>query len=393
MPATSLYVHIPFCRQRCGYCDFNTYAGLESLIPSYCAAIGREIELLTEASEARYLLHTIYFGGGTPSLLPLPQLEKILGVIQKHFPLHSNPEITLEANPGTLDREYLKGIRQLGINRLSLGMQSANQAILRLLDRLHSPVQVLQSVRWGREAGFDNINLDLIYGIPTQSLDDWKKTLSIALSLAPEHMSLYALTIEQGTPFKSWVDRGLVEEPDPDLAADMYEYAMDVLEENRFEHYEISNWAKKNGDRSYVSRHNLQYWRNLPYIGIGAGAHGYLENMRTANVAHPHSYIKRIKDGKVLPFPQTPATLSLEIIDKRVEIGETLMMGLRLLQEGVSKETFWQRFGENLKDGFEVEIETLIDKGLLEWGGEDQNILRLTRRGYLLGNQVFQVFI
>jgi oxygen-independent coproporphyrinogen-3 oxidase len=393
MPGTSLYIHIPFCHHRCGYCDFNTYAGIENLIPDYITAINREMQLISSSSDVILPIETIYFGGGTPSLLNALQVETILTSITQYFSVKSNLEITMEANPGTLTYLFLKDINSLGVNRLSLGMQSADPLLLRLLDRQHTTLDTIESFGWARKGGIENINLDLIFGISGQTLRSWDKTLAIACDLGPEHLSLYSLTVERGTPFNSWVMRGLVDEPDPDMAADMYEYAQDMLEKLGFDHYEISNWSKNESSMVLNCRHNLQYWRNLPYLGIGAGAHGYINNYRTINVSHPSSYIERVMQGKILEFPRSPANIRIEAIEKKVEIGETLMMGLRLLDEGISAHVFKQRFEEDLRIYFKTEIDRLINLGLLEWDGLDGDILRLTNKGYLLGNMVFREFI
>jgi oxygen-independent coproporphyrinogen-3 oxidase len=393
MPGTSLYIHIPFCHHRCGYCDFNTYAGIENLIPDYIKAINREMQLISSSSDVILPIETIYFGGGTPSLLNALQVETILTSITQYFSVKSNLEITMEANPGTLTYLFLKDINSLGVNRLSLGMQSADPLLLRLLDRQHTTLDTIESFGWARKGGIENINLDLIFGISGQTLRSWDKTLAIACDLGPEHLSLYSLTVERGTPFNSWVMRGLVDEPDPDMAADMYEYAQDMLEKLGFDHYEISNWSKNESSMVLNCRHNLQYWRNLPYLGIGAGAHGYINNYRTINVSHPSSYIERVMQGQILEFPRSPANIRIEAIEKKVEIGETLMMGLRLLDEGISAHVFKQRFEEDLRIYFKTEIDRLINLGLLEWDGLDGDILRLTNKGYLLGNMVFREFI
>jgi oxygen-independent coproporphyrinogen-3 oxidase len=393
MPGTSLYIHIPFCHHRCGYCDFNTYAGIENLIPDYITAINREMQLISSSSDVILPIETIYFGGGTPSLLNALQVETILTSITQYFSVKSNLEITMEANPGTLTYLFLKDINSLGVNRLSLGMQSADPLLLRLLDRQHTTLDTIESFGWARKGGIENINLDLIFGISGQTLRSWDKTLAIACDLGPEHLSLYSLTVERGTPFNSWVMRGLVDEPDPDMAADMYEYAQDMLEKLGFDHYEISNWSKNESSMVLNCRHNLQYWRNLPYLGIGAGAHGYINNYRTINVSHPSSYIERVMQGQILEFPRSPANIRIEAIEKKVEIGETLMMGLRLLDEGISAHVFKQRFEEDLRIYFKTEIDRLINLGLLEWDGLDGDILRLTNKGYLLGNMVFREFI
>jgi len=416
MTPTSLYLHIPFCTHRCAYCDFNTYAGLEALIPGYTQALCQEIEYSATSLGERLPVHTIFFGGGTPSLLPVRELAGILETIRRSYDLTSDLEATLEANPGTLSLAYLTDLRALGMNRLSLGMQSANPEELRLLERQHDYEDVVQAVAWARQAGFDNLNLDLIFGLPYQSLDSWQRNLALATSLEPEHLSLYALTLEHGTPMEHWVQRGLLDEPDGDLAAEMYEWASETLESMGYHQYEISNWARLRPDGELLAcRHNLQYWRCLPYIGLGAGAHGYADGVRVANVLSPGLYVGRMGEGRrtkenYLPpptagglpvlqadrrpaFPRTPATVQAERIDRQTEMGEVMMMGLRLVQEGIRRQAFLERFGESLEGVFGAQIERLLGLGLLEWGGEGAACLRLTKRGRLLGNQVFVEFI
>ncbi len=399
MVPLSLYLHIPFCRHRCGYCDFNTYAGLDALIPQYVTALCAEISYLGERLEAPPEVHTVFLGGGTPSLLPLPQMEQLMAALNRNFAIHPQAEISLEANPGTVSHDYLQGLHSLGFNRLSLGMQSANPQELRLLEREHGYPEVIQAVSAARRAGFDNLNIDLIFGLPYQELDSWRRSLELALGLQPEHVSLYALTLEHGTPLGRWAERGLLREPDPDVAADMYEWAMQRLEDAGYAQYEISNWAQTRQGELLACRHNLQYWRNLPYLGLGAGAHGYAGGLRSVVVLSPAAYIQRCLSAELhsadLPwvFPITPATQSFQQVDREAEIGETMMTGLRLVEEGVSDAAFRQRFGESLREVFPAQIERLLRLGLLEWAGEEGDCLRLTRRGRLLGNQVFVEFI
>jgi len=393
MNSYSIYLHIPFCLHRCGYFDFNTYAGLEDRIPDYVQALCREIRLGTQQASERLPVHTVFFGGGTPSLLPAAEVERILQAIDEGVYLLPETEITLEANPGSLSLSYLKDLHQLGINRISLGVQSAHPGELRLLERRHDYPDVVRSVAWARQAGFDNLNLDLIFGLPHQALDSWQNTLRLAAGLVPEHFSLYALTLEHGTPMAHWTARGLLTEPDPDLAADMYEWASEYLVLRGYQQYEISNWASERNGEILACRHNLQYWRNQPYLGFGAGAHGYAASVRTANVLAPAAYIQRCLAGEAQPFPRTPATATALPVDQQAEIGETMMMGLRLVQEGVSDRRFQERFGRSLVDVFSWEIETCIQLGLLEWAGGSEQVLRLTRQGRLLGNQVFYRFL
>jgi len=390
MTPCSLYLHIPFCRHRCAYCDFNTYAGLEDLIPAYARALQREMRFLRESAGRPLQAATVFFGGGTPSLLPLDALEGILRSLREAFALQPGAEITLEANPGAVTLDYLRGLRSLGINRLSFGVQSANPAELRLLERIHDYPQAIRSVAWARRAGFGNINLDLIFGLPHQSLDAWRRSVELALGLHPEHLALYALTLEHGTPMQHWVERGLLPVPDADLAADMYEWAAERLAQAGYVQYEISNWART---PALACRHNLQYWRSGPYLGLGAGAHGFVEGVRTVAVRSPQAYIRRLSapDAPPAAFPRTPATVAARPLTQAEAMSEYLMMGLRLTQEGISAQRFAERFGLPLEARYAPQIARLTALGLLEWADADR--LRLTPRGRLLGNRVFVEFV
>lgn len=390
MEVHSLYIHVPFCLSRCNYCDFNTYAGMGQHIDGYVKAVCKEIEYLSQPIDMEIPIHTIYFGGGTPSLLSAYHLEKILTLINQQFQVGEKLEITLEANPGTVSCKYFHDIHSLGINRISLGMQSAIPEELRLLGRMHDVFDVIQAVNWARQAGFDNLNLDLIFGLPEQGMKTWETSVNFALKLNPEHLSLYALSVEQGTMMQRWLDRGLLNEIDPDLAADMYEWAGDRLEAAGFEQYEISNWARREHEGILACRHNLQYWRNHPYIGLGAGAHGYAGGLRIANETSIMGYIDMINNGIRREFPRSPATISEEFIDQKNEIAETMMMGLRLTSEGVSAIEFEKRFVKNLLQVYPKEIGELTRLRLLEWAGD---ALRITKKGRILGNQVFMRFV
>lgn len=392
MQPTSLYLHIPFCRHRCAYCDFNTYAGFEGRIPAYVDALCREIRWMSSHHEAPLRVHTIFFGGGTPTLLAPEQVETILNTIRDGFALDTDAEISMEANPGTVDLDSLRALRHAGVNRLSYGMQSAHPDDLRLLERQHDTYDVIQAVNWARQAGFDSLSLDLIFGLPFQSLERWQRTLDTALDMKTEHLSLYSLTVEHGTPFQSWVKHGMVPMPDDDLAADMYDYASERLAQAGFQQYEISNWARVKDGQLAACRHNLQYWRNLPYLGLGAGAHGYHSGYRLVNVAAIPAYIERCRTMPTEPFPISPATIQAQPIDRWTEIQETMMTGLRLTDEGVPGQVFQDRFGVSLESVFGPDIDRLIQQGLLEWGSDPQ-ALRLTNRGHLLGNAVFRQFV
>lgn len=395
MDPYSLYLHVPFCRHRCGYCDFNTVAGQEGRIPAYLAALKAEIAMVSHAAPERLRVHTIYYGGGTPSLVSAEDYRSLSDLIGSGFRVDEDAEISLEANPGTVTRAYLDGLRAAGFNRISFGMQSASPRDLALLQRQHDFFDVVAAVKAARQAGFRNLSLDLIFGLPGQPFERWQESLERALSLHPEHLSLYALTVEPGTPLYHWASRGLVDLPDDDLAADEYEWASDRLERAGYGQYEISNWARVGEDHELMAcRHNLQYWRSLPYLGFGSGSHGCAAGYRTANVRGVAPYIDRlVNPGAEQPFPFSPANESHIRLDHRTEIEEWMMVGLRLTREGVSAASFQTRFGESLTSIFGSQIDRLVKLGLLEWPEDLPGRLRLTARGRLVGNQVFMQFV
>jgi oxygen-independent coproporphyrinogen-3 oxidase len=387
--AYSLYLHIPFCVKRCGYCDFNTFAGMQAYLPDYTAAIVKELELVSSGAGPQISVHTIFFGGGTPSLLSIQQLRSILEVIQARYEVDKDAEISLEANPGTVTKDWLGAARESGINRLSFGVQSSLAHELELLGRIHNQEDVLNSLKWARQAGFNNLNLDMIFGLPNQSLADWQQSIQWALACKPQHLSFYNLIVEEGTPLDEKIRIQELPMPDDDLAADMYEWCMEFLPSQGFEQYEISNWCLPGRE----CRHNLQYWLGLPYLGFGAGAHGFARAMRTENVCGIPDYIGKAKNARLLPFPQSSWNLKTIETDERTQIEEFMMVGLRLVREGVSRQRFFSRFGIELENVYGSAINSLIEKGLLDWGGETGDTLRLTRRGCLLGNQVFAEFL
>jgi oxygen-independent coproporphyrinogen III oxidase len=394
MEPISLYIHIPFCRQRCSYCDFVTTAGRLGRMDDYIKAVCREVEQICQSGTGQLQVKTIFFGGGTPSLVSLKQYESLFAAFECCFDVDKNAEISLETNPGTLTLPYLQGLRQVGFNRISIGAQSVHADELALLQRIHNAHQIYQAVEWSRSAGFDNLNLDLMFGLPNQTLEKWNETLDQITALRPEHLSLYGLTIEEGTPLARSIQDGVVLMPDDDLAAAMYELAGDVLEKRGYQQYEISNWAVERAGQMLSCRHNLQYWHNLPYLGLGAGAHGYLTGCRLENTPDMDGYIQLFETGWTGAFPQTRATVETTTITRWDEIQETMMLGLRLTQEGVSEQGFFERFNRNMEDVFAREIKRLTTQGLLEWHqNEKGRCLRLTHRGRILGNQVFMAFV
>ncbi len=371
-----IYVHIPFCISRCSYCDFNSYPGRESLFTPYLKAVMTEARLLKRLGGNP---GTLYVGGGTPTVLPSEELATLVSELRAAFALLSDAEITVEANPGTVTQQGLRLLREAGVNRISLGAQSFDDAELHLLGRIHSPADVGRAVRDARAAGFDNLNLDLILGLPAQTMRRWQENLHRALDLAPQHLSLYALSIEEDTPLAAQIASGALPAPDDDLAAEMYEWATDLLERTGYEHYEIANWARP----GYECRHNLVYWRNQPYIGLGAGAHSWWGGYRWRNLARPEEYIALLASGR-LPVAER------EAISRTLEMGETMMMGLRLLREGVSCVNFARRFGVSPLKVYADVLEQLVHEGMLECDGER---IRLTRHKWLLGNTAFAAFL
>jgi oxygen-independent coproporphyrinogen-3 oxidase len=308
-------------------------------------------------------------------------------MVEQQFSIMRDAEITLEANPNDLNFAYLEPLRAAGINRLSIGMQSAHSNELKLFARRHDNDMLLQAVSAGRQAGFDNINLDLMYGFPHQTMSTWEASLQQMLALQPQHVSLYALGLEEGTPLASWVATGRLPLPDDDLTADMYELATEVLAETGYEQYEISNWSKP----GYSSRHNLQYWRNLPYIGLGPGAHGYAGGVRYGTILSPQKYINLLYNvDRRYEFPYTPATDDAVVVDRAGEIAETLMMGLRLTKEGIRRSTFQERFGIDVLDLHRTTIDKYVSYGLLYI---DAEVVRLTPGGRLLCNAIFRELI
>lgn len=405
---TSIYIHIPFCKHRCAYCDFNTYAGQEDSIPAYVNALIREIEFVGLRAEHTEI-HTIFFGGGTPSLLSAPQFASIMDTLHSAFTFTADAEISIEANPGTVSPDKLIAIRKAGINRISFGVQSTNTEELHMLEREHDFFTVIEAVSTARKAGFDNLNLDLIYGLPQQTLQTWQTTLQRIVELHPEHISAYALTLEHGTPFGKWSSKGLLPLPDPDLAADMYEYAEEFLENSGYVHYEISNWALDSGRLPanslplFACKHNLQYWRSLPYLAFGAGAHGYAYGYRYSNALRIKTYIDRLTDIESqtlnIKFPLSPAAVNQHKQTQQDDISEYMLNNLRLVDAGIAESDFRLRFGIGLLDVYPREIEQLIHDGLLEYKKTSEGLstsevcLRLTKRGRLLGNQVFMRFV
>ena len=383
-PALALYLHIPFCSSKCGYCDFNSYEGLEHLVPEYTPALIHELELWSPAART-FGVDTVFFGGGTPSLTSLDDMRMIVASVRAQYDIAPDAEWTLEANPTELSREHLEGLRGLGINRLSMGVQSMRPEELELLEREHTPERVVQAVGDARAAGFDNLNLDLIFGLIGQRPEHWQETLERVLQFRPEHLSCYALTVEPGTALYYRVQKGQLSDPDPDMAAEEYEWTRERLARAGYEQYEISNWAKP----GRACRHNLVYWRAEPYLGFGAGAHSFFAGQRFANVDAPNRYEEAV--AATVEARAATGTAAMQQIaggetpDQATQMADAMILGLRLM-EGVGLDEFAARFGVRVEDVFAVALAKHSRLGLIEVVG---GRLRLTSRGLLLSNEVF----
>ncbi|MDD5258683.1 MAG: radical SAM family heme chaperone HemW [bacterium] len=370
-----LYLHFPFCQQKCHYCDFNSYAGMEHLLPKYLSAIQQELFM--------YKVHvsvvdTIYIGGGTPSLLSINDVTRLFDSIRRNFFIADRAEVTMEVNPGSCSLEKLKVIRMNGVNRLSIGLQSLNNESLRKMGRIHSVENFVQTYQDARQAGFTNINVDLIYGLPWQTGEEWQDTLAGVIDLNPEHISLYSLTIEHDTPFGRDLKAGRITRINEDLEAEMYENAVKLLKANGYDHYEISNFAKP-GKRC---RHNQIYWRNEDYVGIGAGATSYMGRVRFTNVKEIPQYIEKV-------FGNVYATVEKETLKLEKIIGETIMLNLRML-DGFKMEDLRKRFKTDINEIYGPTIKVLSTQGLLK---EEEGNVKLTEHGLMIANQVFERFV
>ncbi len=382
MSLESLYIHVPFCRTRCFYCDFNTFAGKESLIPEYVNALCSEIT--RQKPFADVPVHSVYFGGGTPSRLPIPDAAKIMEAVKETFSLTPEPEITFECNPCDVTADYARGLADLGINRVSLGMQSAAREELKRMGRRHTPEQAAESIKTLRSAGIKNISVDLIYGYPGQTLESWERSVRTALELGVQHVSLYALSVEEGSALRKQLEMGRLTLPEEDMTVSMYELASRMLAEHGFRHYEISNWAV---DEVHESRHNKQYWFVRPYYGFGAGAHGWIDDQRIRNEGSIEAYIRKV-NASCKRFPAAAEIISQ---DRHIEMQDVMMLGLRMLHEGITEERFRERFGEEMREVFHRELRHLEQKNLVHWSGDGRLLLNSDK--VMVANQAFIEFV
>ncbi|WP_168119321.1 radical SAM family heme chaperone HemW [Paenibacillus sp. HB172176] len=377
----ALYIHIPFCTNKCHYCDFTSYVLKGQPVDLYLDALEEEMRK-TAAELPSGGIRTVFVGGGTPTVLTPPQMERFLRSVHKHFPILPQVEFTMEANPGTTDADKLAAMREGGVNRISFGVQSFDSGLLERIGRIHNVEDVYRSLDNARKAGFDNLSIDLMFGLPGQSLQQLSDSVDRALELDLTHYSIYSLKVEENTLFHKLYERNQLPLPTEEEEFDMFILLMDKLKKSGYKHYEISNFAKP----GYESKHNTVYWRNQPYYGLGAGAHGYAKAKRHVNLKGIQPYI----DASATRLPR----LEEHQVSEEEAMEDFMMVGLRLL-EGVRTSSFAEQFdGQSIEESFGNIIRELIEKGLLERKehGEDC-VYRLTDQGVLLGNEVFGAFI
>ena len=373
-----LYLHFPYCISKCPYCDFNSYQLKEdNQISSYISALYQEIAAYSQKLK-KSNIKTIYLGGGTPTILSGTQIFNILEFCKENFMVDKDAEITIEANPGTVDGEKIKLLIDSGINRLSLGAQSFNNRFLKKLGRIHNTQEIIDSYYLAREAGFKNINIDIMFALPDQTTEDLQVTLKKAVSLKSDHLSLYNLTIKPGTEYHNKYKRGKLKLLTEDEEFDMYNWAINYLEDNGFEHYEIANFAHPHKR----SEHNLIYWQNKPYLGVGAGAYSFIRGYRYMNYEEPARYIKEVTSGKSTIEDGEKLSLRKRMI-------ETIILGLRT-KDGVIYKKFKKRFKVDINNTFHKQIKKLVNLGLLQ---RDDNRIKLTRKGIFLADTVFREFV
>ena len=370
-----VYVHIPFCKQKCYYCDFISYCNKDNLIEDYVKAVKKEIRMQNIQSQ----ITTVYIGGGTPSYIDSKYIVEIIDEIKKKN-LSKRPEITIEVNPGTVTKEKLKDYKKCGINRLSIGLQSAKDEILKEIGRIHNFEQFLETYRMARKVGFKNINVDLILGIPNQRIKDLKDSLEKIIELQPEHISVYSLIVEDGTPIANKIEKGELELPDEDTERNMYWYVKNTLELNGYIHYEISNFAKKGRE----SKHNKNCWNQNQYFGFGVAAHSYRDITRYSNTEKIEEYIKNVMTERL------DRNRIIHEIQKEYDAEkEYMLLGLRKIV-GVNISEFKLKFGDNPIYLFRNELKKLTDEGLII---VDEDFIRLTNKGIDLANLVWEEFV
>ncbi|WP_209122979.1 radical SAM family heme chaperone HemW [Alkalihalobacillus sp. BA299] len=374
---TAIYVHIPFCEHICHYCDFNKVFLHGQPVDEYVSAL--DIEMKEAAKRLKAPIETIYIGGGTPTALSVQQLDKVLTSLHQHFSLSGQlKEWTVEVNPGGITDEQLNVLKEYGVNRLSIGLQTFDPILLNKIGRTHKPEDIYKTIERARRKGFSNLTVDLMFGLPTQTMHSFEDTLIKAFTLEIEHFSAYSLKVEEKTVFYNLLRKGNLPLPSEDEEATMYELLIDQMDEHGYRQYEISNFAKQ----GYESKHNLIYWNNEEYFGLGAGAHGYIDGVRYANIGPVQRYIQSINETK-------QARIESHQLSKSEQMEEEMFMGLRKL-DGVSLEKFKKRYGIDVLEVYSKQIATLLERQLVSI---DHNRIKLTKKGVFLANEVFEQFL
>jgi putative oxygen-independent coproporphyrinogen III oxidase len=373
-----IYLHLPFCASRCHYCNFATGGYESELARRYVAALVQEIGGSPAVPAAMRMVDTIYLGGGTPTTLSLDQLAELIGTCHDKFEIDPSAEITIESNPGSVTSDYLEKLRTLGFNRISFGVQSFADDELQLIGRTHSAQEARAAVQTARSAGFANVSIDLIAGLPEQRWETWQRNLNEAFSLAPDHLSVYLLELYRDAPLYHRIERGELRAIDEELTVEMYFALMDEAERYGYEQYEISNWARP----GFESRHNLKYWTGAPYWAFGVSAAGYDGESRWSNTRNIHEYLEKVESGR------SPVA-EREELDDEIRRSEAIFLRLRL-KEGVDLLAYQQRYGVNVVDRYRDELERLRGAGLIDLN--DKN-LAISRKGKVLANEVFAAFV
>ena len=388
MKDIGIYVHIPFCKHKCYYCDFISYVNKESLVERYINVLIREITDVATGNRLDYEngidelfnVNTIYIGGGTPSFIESKYIVNIISTIKEYFKINENAEITLEVNPGTVNENKLKDYFNAGVNRLSIGLQATNDSLLKEIGRIHTYEEFLNTYKLARKIGFKNINADLMIGLPKQTIEDVEKAVNDLIKLGLEHISVYSLILEEGTVLEEQIRSGKLKLPEDEEEREMYWKVKSILEANGYIHYEISNFAKK----GYESQHNLDCWRQKEYVGFGVAAHSYTNDVRYSNIENLEEYIENYENDKL-----EETFIFNEKLTHNMKVKEYMMLGLRKLN-GVSIQEFKEKFAANPIYVFKNELEKLVNEDLLEIDGD---YIRLTKRGLDLANLVWEEFV
>ena len=379
MKEIGVYIHIPFCKQKCYYCDFVSFVNKECFYKKYIDALIKEITSFLDNNTVK--ISTIYIGGGTPSIIDEKYIEQVINIFKKRNLLGDTKEITIEVNPGTVTIDKLKTYKNIGINRLSIGLQSTKDELLKKIGRIHNYKEFETTYNLARNVGFNNINVDLMIGLPGQKIEDIKETVNKITTLNPEHISVYSLIIEENTPIMNLLESGAINLPDEELERNMYWYVKNVLELNGYKHYEISNFAKTN----YASKHNLDCWSQKEYIGFGIAAYSYMDKKRFGNISDLEKYILNCENNE---FGKSVVIDEIQNCNYKLE-QEFMMLGLRKIK-GVYISDFKNKFGENPIFVFRKELEKLVNEELIIIDGD---YIRLTNRGLDLANLVWEEFV